>query len=61
MEKKGKPHAIGWVFSQAQDCYFVKPDPAKLAAQYDIGDDQEPVSRNLQKMLTCIFDRPREE
>ena len=29
IEKKGKPHAIEWVFSQAQDCYFQKPDPNK--------------------------------
>ena len=54
VEKKGKPHAIGWVFSQAQDCYFLKPDPAKVTTQFDIGDDEEPVSTQLflnQKIL----------
>ena len=35
IQKKAKPHAAGWVFSQAQDCYFIKPDPAKITSQFD--------------------------
>ena len=30
IEKKGKPHSVHWVFSQAQECYFQKPDPNKV-------------------------------
>ena len=32
IKKKMKPHSIEWFFTQAQDCYFVKPDPANIAA-----------------------------
>ena len=35
VQKRMKPHTVGWVFSQAQDCYFVKPDPAKIATEFD--------------------------
>lgn len=30
VEKKGKSHSIGWVFSQAQDLYFMKPDAKRI-------------------------------
>ena len=29
VQKKGKKHSINYVLSQAQDCYFVEPDPNK--------------------------------
>ena len=45
IKKKKNPHAVGWVFSQAQDCYFVKPDPNKVNTQYDQDEDCEPVSQ----------------
>ena len=44
VEKKGKPHAIGWVFSQAKECYFIEPDRTRITTQFDQDGDEEPVS-----------------
>ena len=44
VQKKGKQHATKWVFSQAQDCYFVQPDHTKATMQVDNDFDDEPVS-----------------
>ena len=44
-------HSVGWVFSQAANSYFVKPDANKIATEFDRDGDDEPVS-NPDKLLT---------
>lgn len=43
IKSKSKPHSIGWVFAQAQDCYFVESDKNKNAVIYDKDGEEEPV------------------
>ena len=41
---KKNVHSVGWVFSQAENSYFVNPDKNKISTQYDDDGDDEPVS-----------------
>ena len=50
--KRGQ-HSVAWVFSQAANSYFVKPDANKMAAEFDQDGDDEPVSNSI-KFLTSI-------
>ena len=47
MVAKRTQHSVGWVFSQAENSYFVKPDGNRVTTQYDCDGDDEPVRKLL--------------
>ena len=56
IEKKAKPHACEWVFSQAQDLYFIRPDPNRVNTQHDQDADDEPVRiYSLSKLSLMLY------
>ena len=44
-EVKRGQHSVGWVFSQAANAYFVKPDENRVTTEFDHDGDDEPVRK----------------